>query len=113
MTTTTAQASRNDLHAGDILASSWGYEQTNWDFYQVIKTTARFVVLRKLRTRRIECVPTMTGKIKPIANEFAGEPIRRKVHQAWDGEAWNVCDIEDYEIANPWDGVAKSFSSYA
>lgn len=33
---------------GDILDSSWGYDQTNIDFYQVVKTTEHSVWLRSI-----------------------------------------------------------------
>ena len=33
------------MKQGDILVSSWGYEQTNVDFYEVVKVTAKTVTL--------------------------------------------------------------------
>lgn len=33
---------------GDVLCSTWGYDQTNYDFYKVIKTTAKTVTLEKM-----------------------------------------------------------------
>lgn len=33
---------------GDVLCSVWGYEQTNYDFYKVIKVTAKTITIEKL-----------------------------------------------------------------
>ncbi|AHK73616.1 hypothetical protein [Campylobacter coli] len=35
---------------GDFLYSSWGYEQTNIDFYQVIATTEKTIFLAEVKT---------------------------------------------------------------
>lgn len=36
---------------GDILVEIWGYDQTNADFYKVLKRTPKMVVLRQLDTK--------------------------------------------------------------
>ncbi|WP_029179108.1 hypothetical protein [Streptococcus suis] len=33
---------------GDILCAVWGYDQTNYDFYKVIKVTAKTITIEKL-----------------------------------------------------------------
>ena len=33
------------MKQGDVFVSSWGYEQTNVDFYEVVKVTAKTVML--------------------------------------------------------------------
>ncbi|HEM5454175.1 hypothetical protein HO944_09415 [Streptococcus suis] len=33
---------------GDVLCSTWGYDQTNYDFYKVIKVTAKTITIEKL-----------------------------------------------------------------
>ncbi len=45
---TTIQEKKAQFQIGDIFVESWGYEQTNVDFYQVIKLNAASVVLRKI-----------------------------------------------------------------
>lgn len=44
MTTT----SKHNLQAGDILVSTWGYEQTNVEFFQVQRSTGSFVWIQKM-----------------------------------------------------------------
>ena len=31
------------MKQGDVFVSSWGYEQTNVDFYEVVRTTAKYI----------------------------------------------------------------------
>ena len=41
----------NPFKVGDVFYDSWGYDQTNIDFYQVVETTARTVTLREIASR--------------------------------------------------------------
>lgn len=43
----------SELKVGDILDSSWGYDQTNATFYRVIKRTPHYVTLVKLQHERV------------------------------------------------------------
>jgi hypothetical protein len=40
--------SMEDIEIGDIFYSSWGYDQTNIDFYKVIKKTAKMIEIREI-----------------------------------------------------------------
>lgn len=45
------RADRNQPHSlkiGDVIVNSWGYEQTNVDFYKVVATTRNFVDLVRI-----------------------------------------------------------------
>ena len=39
---------QNPYKVGDILHHSWGYDQTNCDFYQVVEVNKASVILRKI-----------------------------------------------------------------
>ena len=43
----------SELKVGDILESSWGYDQTNATFYKVIKRTPSYVTIVKLQKTRV------------------------------------------------------------
>lgn len=45
---------KNPYKVGDILYSSWGYDQTNVDFYQVTRTTAKGVYLIQIGQKEVE-----------------------------------------------------------
>jgi hypothetical protein len=68
-----------NMKTGDILVCKWGYEQTNVDFYQIIKTTAAMVTIRKIEANETYENSTMTGHALPVKDSFTETPIRRKV----------------------------------
>jgi hypothetical protein len=96
--------------ADDVFASSWGYEQTNVNFYQVISVHGqKTIVVREIRG--VETIKTgMSGKKKPILNDFIGEPIKRQVK---DYAAVPLICVEEYESAYKTTvGETHSFSFY-
>jgi len=44
----------NPYKLGDILHHSWGYDQTNCDFYQVVEVKKASVVLRPIGAKTVE-----------------------------------------------------------
>lgn len=97
------------LEVGQVLYSSWGYDQTNIDFYEVKAVSGSMVTLQKLAAE-VEETGFMSGNTKPILGQYAGEPIRRKL-QGYDGKPH--VKIESYASAWPWDGRPKGCSWYA
>jgi len=66
---------------GMIIYNSWGYDQTNIDFYQVIESKEKSIKLRKICKSRVEgSEGFMCANVKPIENEFIGEPFLKKVN---------------------------------
>lgn len=70
-----AAARGHDLQVGDVLYSSWGYEQTNIDFYQVVRVVSlRSVELREL-TQQVTETGNMCGTATAVKDSFrAGAP---------------------------------------
>lgn len=64
---------------GSILYDSWGYEQTNVNFYQVIEVKAKSVVIREIAAKSVKQTSADSGRCKPVANEFVGEPMVKKI----------------------------------
>jgi hypothetical protein len=56
---------------GDILSCSWGWEQTNVEFVQVIRKTASRLIVRAISGKLRE-TQSMAGKLTPDKNAFAG-----------------------------------------
>ena len=42
-----------DLKKGEVLAGSWGYSMTLWDFYEVVSVSPKSVMLRGMKKRTI------------------------------------------------------------
>lgn len=101
------RAAPHSLQVGAILMSSWGYEQTNVDFYQVIAVRGKLVDIRKLAQVK-EYTSDMTGYAMPVANQFVGEPLIGKRPASS-----NAVRIQPYSHATAWDGRRVAWSSYA
>jgi len=69
----------NPLVLGQILSSSWGYDQTNVNFYQVVKLVGK----QSVEIREIGYVDhathSMEGLKVPAPDSFCGETLRRRV----------------------------------
>lgn len=97
------------MKKGDILVSSWGYDQTNIDFYEVVKATEKTATPVELKSRREED-GYMRYHAMPIPGSGHGKPFRRRILDCLDVPA---CRINDSEFARLWDGTPKLGTSYA
>lgn len=96
---------------GDILVSSWGYDQTNIDYYQVVRVTRATVTVRPIAAHTTSSDSGWTGTASPLPDRFTGDPIRRKIQHGWSG-GWGV-RIDDVANAWAWDGIPQRYSTYA
>lgn len=94
------------IKAGTILVSSWGFEQTNIDFYIVTKRTPKSVVIQEIASQ-IKHTGDMTGTALPDVTKLKGEPITKKINK------WAGVNLSSYQSASVWDGTEMNFSSYA
>ena len=108
------RAERSKPHAykiGDILSCSWGYEQTNVDWYTATETTAHTVTLARIAGGLTdkETGNSMAGySIPEMPVRIVGE--ERTKHRA--DERGSV-RINSYSWAYLWDGREKYASWYA
>src|SRR6185503_14117364 len=76
------KAFRTTLQVGTVLVNSWGYDQTNVDYYQVVEvsSTKRTVTIRQISAKTVEDGPVaMSGSCWPLADHFIGPPMRKVV----------------------------------
>lgn len=102
---------RTNMAPGTVLSASWGYDQTNIDYYQVIRVVegGRTVVIRPIasRTHVGDKDPWMTGSCWPLAGEFTGS---ESTHRVQPGEHVKVSSCA---TASPWDGKLDRWTAYA
>ena len=96
---------------GDMFSAHWGYEQTNVDFYMVVKVTGKSAWLASVPSERKYDGP-MNGTCRPVAklpSELgAGKQYRIKVTS--DGK---VCfRLTSYSHAFPYSGGDCFFSEW-
>ena len=95
------KASRDNPHSleiGQILVSSWGYDQTNIDYYQVVAKTEKTVVIRAI-SQAVDHSSQTQDHVVAAKGQFVGEPMTKRVNPQG-----NSVRIASYAHAYPWDG---------
>lgn len=85
---------QHSLKLGDILVASWGYDQTNVDFYEVTKLLDKAVVVRHIEKKSAG----RSGTVMPVPGSYDGPPLT-KIPQIGD-----VVKIDESIRAYKWDG---------
>lgn len=76
-----ARYAPHGLQVGQILRSSWGWEQTNVNYYEVVGIRGQKVELCEIAQERNEN-GVMSGECKPVPGVFIKKPISRMVSMA-------------------------------
>lgn len=105
-------AKKNDLKVGDILYSSWGYDQTNIDFFQVVeKKGAQTVVIRPIASKVVETTGWCSDMVVAVKDAFIESPIYDSYMTKRVSD--NSVKLKSYSWAWLWDGEPKNETSYA
>ncbi len=98
---------------GDILCCAWGYDQTNVDFYKVLKVLSKSVIIQHIAAKVTE-KGFMSGEAVPYephtVDKYDSETKTKRVNLDRDG--YNV-RISSYSTAFLWDGKPHYTSWYA
>ncbi len=111
--TQTKVVAGDHFEVGDILSYSWGYDQTNVDFFQVVRVLNRQVELRKVYQNSSDRQGGPTGGYcQPRRFEFVegSEPFKKSVQVFREGEPGYISF--DHGVGRKWDGKALYTSSY-
>lgn len=108
----------NPFKVGDILLNTWGYEQTNHDFYEVVATTPKTITIRQVKTR--ELIDPVVGMKEPYDMRSRVEAVRgvyeddkamvKKVAFDSDGKGYVSMEFGSCEL---WGGEVKTSTHYA
>jgi hypothetical protein len=94
----------HSFQIGDIVYTSWGYDQTNIDFFQVVGVTAGSVKMRAIAQEKTE-EGWCRGKCTPVKDRFIGGVFTARV-------SGDFTRAEGH-TAFKWDGKPKSWTAYA
>lgn len=120
-----AKQVQHSFKVGDILASSWGYEQTNVDLYQAVALNGVSMVTVKpvrLPVNKFDAISGMSGDISfklPVPGTIVAaddaKPIKRKVKNYYKDKRpeGDLIEIESYENAYHYNGEKMYRSWYA
>jgi len=78
----------NPLNVGDLFRCSWGYDQTNVDYYQVVGRTHRTVTVRAISCKSMRKTGWDSDVVRPLKGQFCGEPMRKRVQFLADGRPY-------------------------
>lgn len=108
------KAKPNELKVGDILCDSWGWEQTNIDWWEVVEVKGQFVTVRAIASKKEydSYGHGMSGDCTPCPGEYirlgyCESTLKRKVIYG------NAIKTNGHGWCKKWDGTPRSWSSYA
>ncbi len=70
------------IQVGTLLCDSWGYEQTNIDFYEVVARRGSMVTVRPISQSSVpgsESSHGMADMVCPVPGHFTGEPFTKRI----------------------------------
>lgn len=93
------------VKVGDLYSSSWGYDQTNIDYYQVISVNGHMATIQEVSQHdSLDRKAEMTcDYVMPAPNKFIGEPILKRI-QFSGGRPYFY--LTSYSSATPFEGKA-------
>lgn len=99
---------KKGFQVGSILYCSWGYEQTNIDWYIILERKNDYILIQEIGTKKTydnnyndrgSCLPNPEIKI--------GDSFKKKITK------YASVELASYKYCTLWDGQSKSWSSYA
>lgn len=99
-------AGHGDITIGAIFYTSWGYDQTNVEFFEVVGLKGKCtVILREIAQESQETGP-MAGRCTGRPGVYIGDLFNRRI-------SGGAVRIDDVRSGSVWDGQPKYWSSYA
>ena len=98
----------NSISIGDIFVSSWGYDQTNIDAYQVVEKKSKTIILSEIRISQVPGTEGyMSCQVVPVKDAFVDKnvTIKKLVNT-------NGIKFSSYKYANKWDGKSSYYNSW-
>ena len=95
------KAFRHTLAVGDILSGTWGYDQTNVDYYEVVKAKGKTVDIRPIDLMIVDSNDCGQDFVKAVRGSYTGEAMTKRP-----GEG-NSIRIESFLYVHPWNGRAQ------
>lgn len=107
-----AEARKADAHGlmqGSILYASWGYDQTNIDWYEVVSVISdKTIAVRQIAAsvKTDEHLGAMSGYSRPVPGSYTGGELRKRANS-------HGIRLTSFSHAKPWDGQPKRCTWYA
>tara|TARA_R110002051_G_scaffold47938_1_gene94427 strand:- start:73 stop:675 length:603 start_codon:yes stop_codon:yes gene_type:complete len=96
------------VKVGDIFDTSWGYDQTNVEFYQVVAKRGQVIEVIEIGQVAVESKPDGCDYVAPNPERKIGEVMTRRINQYGGFKAHDCCNASPYE-GNPKYQTALGF----
>lgn len=110
-----ARSKPHTIKLGDIFYTSWGYDQTNIDFYQTTKIISdRTIEVRQIGSKIVDSSDISSNQVVAVKDSFltprgdgdkTGLPMVKRVSN-------NTIKITSYANGWLWDGTSKRETSF-
>lgn len=102
---------QHGLQVGDILAGSWGYDQTNVNFYEIVGVPAlKMVLLREIASNVVKSDGSGSDYVIAVPGKYVG-PVLKKIPQGA-GSHGAYVKINSSVTAYKWDGKPERKTSF-
>lgn len=92
------------IKKGEILTSSWGYDQTTNDYCKVLENTGKTIKCQKIKSEKIKSLPQGVGEIvKPNPKIKVCKPFRIRISPYTYGGEKRVSLVGSYPLTNQTD----------
>ncbi len=91
---------KEEIQVGTLLHGSWGYDQTNCEFYQVISKKGCFVIIREICGKTVkDSEGFMCENLVPAKDSFTdAEPMRKKItHRGISMEYFSLSPCSEWD----------------
>lgn len=95
------------IKENDIFIHTWGYDQTNTDFYQVVKTTPKMVHVRRIESQIVNILGPMQEEVIPrpgVWHRFSDVLKRKFTVSEYRGNPHVSININNCGGCHLWDG---------
>lgn len=101
------------VKVGDIFSASWGYEQTNVDYYQVVGKKGSMVEVREIGMHSVEgSEGMMSDRVVPVKDHFISDEIIKKRIQCCEYDGVPYIAFRGFNNASLDNGSPKYRSWY-
>jgi hypothetical protein len=98
----------HNFSVGDIIHHSWGWEQTQCDYYQILAVTEHGATIQAIQSKSVPgSGGFMSERQTPTKDAFCGEPLKARINGH--GEVTTL----KHGSARKWDGTPQYCSWYA
>ena len=98
-----------DVKVGDIFVCSWGYDQTNIDYYKVLAVKNKSVIIAEVSQTR-NYTGNMQGECMPDVDNVVGKPMTKRIGGYGDSVSLKMTS---YSWAYKWSGKTNHFTEWA